>query len=108
MYIILNADIFDAQSTSCPQDLRAMAPIHAHEKDRSVGREIAYFAKCAGQEILEFIAGHFAGCHGEFAMLDEPGAAGVSIDPDVVRGVGKHHPSTVMRENRLIRTAFKR
>src|SRR6516162_6092982 len=92
---------------ACPQDFGGVAPVHTHKKDRSVDREMPHVAKCAAQEILVFSAGHFPGCHGEFAMSDVAGAPGMSTDPDIGRGVAKYHCCAVIRENRFISGALK-
>src|SRR5262249_891992 len=61
----------------CLQDLGHMPPVHADEMDRSidaVGGEVAKSRSKKGDKLL---GAHFAGGHGEFAMLDRSLAANI-------------------------------
>ncbi len=71
------------------QDFGHMPPIHTDEVNRAVGGSGCQVTKNGLQKPSKLVRGHFAGRHGEFAVLLLAKAGDVTRDRHVVRRIGK-------------------
>lgn len=66
-----------------------MAPVHAHERYRTVAHHVGNIAEGLAEEPGELRTTHFPACERELAVPDRAQAANIAVDLHVVRRIGE-------------------